>query len=106
MDAIDPCKIFVMFVFIPFSNCYHNTKKGFSDVYEKLHIVNLPTLQPGSVSGALGGGNLNKLLFSIMFSRWLMSRAFFWIWFTSDSNLAIACMESTQTQDDTHAHTF
>ena len=55
------------------------------------------TLQPGNVSGAFGAGNLNKLLFSIMFSRWLMSRAFFWIWFTRDSNLAMACTHITWT---------
>lgn len=53
-------------------------------------MENSCTLQPGSVFGALGGGNLKRFEFSMMLRRWFMSCAFFWIWFTKDSNLATA----------------
>ena len=48
------------------------------------------SLQPGSMSGYFCGGDLNRLAPSIILRRWSMSLAFFCIWFTSDSNFAMA----------------
>jgi hypothetical protein len=50
----------------------------------------LVTLVSGSKPFGLGGGGLNSTMFSIISKRLLMSLAFFWIWFTNDSNLPIA----------------
>ncbi len=47
------------------------------------------TLQLGSCPN-LEGGVLNSSPHSIILSRWLMSLAFFWIWFTMDSNFEMA----------------